>query len=67
MTSPKFSECIYLGEFHSPTYGNLPAYLPAYLPAIQGGFCLHYQTGEEVFANHQIENTVLCLIEELPA
>lgn len=63
MTSPKFPECIYLGEFHSPTYGNLPAYLPA----IQGGFCLHYQTGEEVFANHQIENTVLCLIEELPA
>lgn len=29
MTSPKFPECIYLGEFHSPTYGNLPAYLPA--------------------------------------
>lgn len=63
MTSPKFPECIYLGEFHSPTYGNLPAYLPA----TQSGFCLHYQTGEEVFANHQIENTVLCLIEELPA
>lgn len=62
MTSPKFPECIYLGEFHSPTYGNLPAYLPA----TQGGFCLHYQTGEEVFANHQIENTVLCLIEEMP-
>ncbi|MDI4498499.1 hypothetical protein E6P70_07010 [Moraxella nonliquefaciens] len=59
MTSPKFPECIYLGEFHSPTYGNLPT--------IQGGFCLHYQTGAEVFANHQIENTVLCLIEELPA
>lgn len=61
--NPKFPECIYLGEFHSSTYGDLPAYLPA----TQGGFCLHYKTGEEVFANHQIENTVLCLLEELPA
>lgn len=62
MITPKFPQCVYLGEFHSPTYGNLPAYLPA----MQGGFCLHYHTGEEVFANHQIENTVLCLLEELP-
>lgn len=62
MTAPKFPQCIYLGEFHSPTYGNLPAYIPA----IQGGFCLHYHNDEFNLACRQIENTVLCLLEDTP-
>lgn len=62
MTSPKFPQCIYLGEFNSPTYGKLPAYLPA----TQGGFCLHYHPDDVTLANRQIENTVLCLLEDVP-
>lgn len=62
MTSPKFPQCIYLGEFHSSTYGKLPAYLPA----MQGGFCLHYHSDDVALANRQIENTVLCLLEDTP-
>lgn len=59
----KFPECVYLGELYSPTYGDLPAYLPA----TQGGFCLYYSSAEQDLANRQVENTVLCLLEELPA
>lgn len=63
MTQIKFPECVYLGEFCSQRYGSLPAYLPA----TQGGFCLQYQTGEETQAHHLIENSVLSLLEEMPA
>ncbi len=58
-----FPECVYLGEYQSQQYEDFPAYLPA----CQGGFCLHYQTGEETSANRHIENAVLCLLEDLPA
>lgn len=64
--SSSFPQCVYLGEFDSDEYGNLPAYLPAE----QGGFCLHYAADapeQESFANRQVENTVLCLLEDTPA
>lgn len=62
-TTPKFPECLYLGEFESNQHGSLPAYFPTG----KGGFCLHYRAGEELAAHRQIENSVLCLLEDMPA
>lgn len=61
--SIKFPECVYLGEYNSNDFGNIPAYLPSSV----GGFCLTYQPEQIRFANHQIENTVLCLLEDAPS
>ncbi len=58
----KFPECVYLGEFSSQEYGNLPAYLPA----DKGGFCINYQADNATAINRQVENTVLCLLEDTP-
>ena len=63
MSNIKFPECIYLGEFYSQKYGDLPAYIPANL----GGFCLYYQDGEVAQARRLIENITLCILEDAPA
>lgn len=61
MADIKFPQCVYFGEFYSSTYGKLPIYLPA----IQGGLCLHYHPDNLLLANRQIENAVLCLLEDM--
>ncbi len=66
MQSPTFPQCVYLGEFQSEQH-DAARQLPAYLPADQGGFCLRYQQGKEKIANGLVENTVLCLLEDIPA